>query len=172
MHVPSRHVSHEDADLAVVDLAEPAAPLPRHADRLGPLLGERRGVEDEHGVGLAEVLADLTCQGGEQRLVVPGHLPDELLQALAFLVVKVGDRLAGLAFELGEEPGHVLGGMPPLLRPGERLRERLGERFEPLQKALHQLRRDLGLGQHLFQANLVTPFHGRLPSGRLRHGKV
>ena len=163
-----RHVSHEDADLAIVDLAVAAAPLPRHADTLGPLLGERRGVENEHGIGFAQVLADLTRQAGEQRRMVPRRLADELLQALAFLVVKVGDRLAGLAFEFGRKTRHVLGGMPPSSRPGERLRER----FEPLQKAPHQLSRDLSLGRHLFQANLVAPFHGRLHSGRLRHGRA
>ena len=163
-------VSHEDADLAVVDLAEPAAPLAGHADRLGPLLGERRGVEDDHGVGLAEVLADLAGQGGEQRLVVPGDRPDEVLQALPLVVMEVGDRLAGLARELGEEAGHVLGGMTPLLGLVERSGERLDEGFEPTEKALHQLGRDLGLGQHLFEPKLISPFHDRTLPGRLRHG--
>ena len=57
-----RDVAHVDADLAVLDLAEPAAPLPRHADRLGPLLGEGRGVEDDHAVGLAQLVADLAAR--------------------------------------------------------------------------------------------------------------
>src|SRR5512135_3337553 len=34
----SRDVRHVNADLTVLDLAEPAAPLPRHAHTLGPLL--------------------------------------------------------------------------------------------------------------------------------------
>ena len=50
-----RDVCHVDADLAVLDLAEPAAPLPRHADRLGPLLGEGRGIEHDHAVRLAQL---------------------------------------------------------------------------------------------------------------------
>ena len=158
-------VGHVDADLAVLDLAEPAAPLPRHADRLGPLLGERRGVEDDHAVGLAEVLADLTGQSVEQRLWSQGTYPTNFCRPLAFLVVEVGDRLAGLALELGEQAGHVLGGMPPLLGLGRATRERLDERLEPIEQALHQLGRDLGLGQHLFQSKLVSPFHDRLPSG-------
>src|SRR4051794_15873186 len=49
-----RHVSHEDADLAVVNLAVSAAPLAGHADTLDPLLEEGRGIEDDHAVGLAE----------------------------------------------------------------------------------------------------------------------
>src|SRR4051794_30371911 len=112
----SRDICHVDADLAVVNFAKPAAPLPRDAHRLGPSLGECRRIENDHGIGRAQVFADLTGQSLEQRLVVPRHMPDELLQALAFLVMKVGDRLAGLAFELGEETGHVLGGVPSLFR--------------------------------------------------------
>jgi hypothetical protein len=75
------------------------------------------------------------------------------------MVEKVGDRLAGLARELGEEAGHVLGGVTPLFRLVERSRERLDERLEPFEKAPHQLGRDLGLGRHLFQSKLIAPFH-------------
>jgi len=156
-------VSHEDADLAVVDLAEPDEPLPLDADRLGPPLGERREIEDDHGVGLAGVLADLAGQGGQQRRAVPGHLAGELLQALAFPVMKVGDRLAGLAFELGQGDGPVLGGVPPLPAPGERLRMGLDERVGPLEGAPHQLGGNLRPGRHLFQSKLLTPFRDRPP---------
>lgn len=83
---------------------------------------------------------------------------------LAFLVMKVGDRLAGLAFELGEKTGHVLGGVPLLFRLGERLRERSGEGVEPLQETLHQLGRNLRLSQHLFQPKFIAAFHDRIPS--------
>ena len=57
-----RDVSHVDAHLAVLDLAEPAAPLLGDAHRLGPFLGKRRGVEHDHAVGFAQLLADLGCQ--------------------------------------------------------------------------------------------------------------
>ena len=36
--------------------------------------------------------------------MVPGNLPDELLDALPFLVVQVGDPFAGLVLELREKP--------------------------------------------------------------------
>src|SRR5271165_7337353 len=54
-----RDISHEDADLAVVNFAKPAAPLLRDAHRLGPFLGKCRRVENDHRIGLAEVFADL-----------------------------------------------------------------------------------------------------------------
>ena len=43
-------VAHEDADLAVVDFAHAAAPLPLHADRFRSLLGERRRIENDHTI--------------------------------------------------------------------------------------------------------------------------
>ena len=95
-------VAQEDADLAVLDLAEPAAPLPLHADRGGSLLGEGRGVEHEHGVAAADGVGDLTGQLVDEGVVVPGHLADEALDGLAVEVVAVGDRLGVLAIEVGE----------------------------------------------------------------------
>ena len=56
----SRYVCHVDPNLAVLDLAEAAAPLPRHAHRLSPLRGEGRGIEHDHPVGFAQVVADLS----------------------------------------------------------------------------------------------------------------
>jgi len=38
---------------------------------------------------------------------------------------------------------------------------RLDEGLEPIEEAVHEFGRDLGLGQHLFQPKLVTPFHDR-----------
>jgi hypothetical protein len=125
------------------------------------VLGERRGVEDDHAVGLAEILADLAGQGGEQGLVVPGHRADEVLQALSLLVMEVGDRLGGLATELGEQAGDGLGDVTTLLGLVERLGEGLDEGFEPFEKPLDQLGRDLGLSEHLFELKLVTLFHDR-----------
>ena len=89
-------------------LCQAGRTVPRNTHRLGPFLGECRRIENDHSIGLAQVFADLTGQSLEQRLVIPRHMPDELLQALAFLVMEVGDRLAGLAFELGKKTGHVL----------------------------------------------------------------
>ena len=95
----SRDVRHVNADLAVLDLAVPTAPLPRHAHTLGPLLGKRRGVEHEHTIRLAKIVADLTGQGQKQRRMLPSPKPDEFLKALTILVVEVGDSFTGLVIE-------------------------------------------------------------------------
>src|ERR1700675_3965399 len=76
-------VGQVDADLAVVDLAQPAAPLPLHADRSGALLGEGGGVEDQDALWAAQLLADLAGQLGDHGEVVPRRLADELLQGFA-----------------------------------------------------------------------------------------
>jgi len=73
--------------LAVVDLAQPARPLPRHADRLIALLGEARLVEDQAAVGLAAekrigVQADLR----HDQLVLPRRVADEMLKLLGAAV--------------------------------------------------------------------------------------
>jgi hypothetical protein len=40
-------VDQEDADLTVIDLAEPAAPLAAHAAGVGAFLGEGAAIDDE-----------------------------------------------------------------------------------------------------------------------------
>jgi hypothetical protein len=102
-----RGVAHEDPDLAVVALAEPPEPVALHPDRGGPLLGESRGVEDDHPVGGAQRAAHLARQLAQQGLMLPGGGADEMLEAVTVLVVTVGDRLGVLALEVGDEPGEV-----------------------------------------------------------------
>ena len=67
--------AEDDADLAVLDLAEPAAPRPLHPDRSIALLGEGRGIDDEPGVGAADRAGDLMVQFVAGRLVVPATSP-------------------------------------------------------------------------------------------------
>src|SRR3954452_18526661 len=128
--LPSR-VGNVDAALAVLDLAEPAAPLPRHSHRLGPLLGERRGVEDDHAVRLPQVLADLTGERGKEGRMVPRDLPDELLDGLSLLIVQVSDPLASLMLKLGEKAGHVLDRVSVLLGLAQGRCERVNEGLQP-----------------------------------------
>ena len=99
---PSGDVTQVNADLTVVDLAQPAAPLSLHADGLLALLGEGRGVENQHAVVLAQFGSDLAYQFGQQGPVVPFRLADELLQALAFAVMQVGDGFDILAVQVRE----------------------------------------------------------------------
>src|SRR5262245_30907424 len=46
----ARDVAEVDANLAVIDLAEPAAPLASNTDRLSTLLGESGRIEDKHSI--------------------------------------------------------------------------------------------------------------------------
>ena len=47
--------------------------------------------------------------------MVPRNLPNELLDALPFLIVQVSDRFAGFMLELGEKSRHVLNRVAVLL---------------------------------------------------------
>ena len=108
-------VGQEDADLAVVDLAQPAAPLAGDAAGLGPLLGEGAGVDDHDAVGLGQLLADVAPQLGHHGLVVPLAGADEELDRLAGQAGLDGDRLAGLALQAAEQAADDQGGVHLLL---------------------------------------------------------
>ena len=62
-------------------------------------------------------------------------MSDELLDALALLIVEVGDPFAGLALQFGNQTHDVLGGVADLLRPQEVLDEGLDELIEPGRQA-------------------------------------
>src|SRR5205807_769272 len=76
-------VGEEDADLAVVLLAEPAAPLPGDPARLAARLGEAAGVEDQDRPRVGEDLADVAAEFGHDGVVVPAACADEVLDGLA-----------------------------------------------------------------------------------------
>ena len=161
-----RGIGHIDADLAVVDLAEPTEPLPLYADRGVPLLGEAGGVEDDHPVGGAQLAADLLGQLLDQGPVVPGGGADEVLQAVPVLVVAVGDRLGVLVAQVGDQPGQVGPGVVLLLAAHQALGEGPGELGEALEAAPEDLWGDLAFVEQLLLAEPVTPVH-RPPPGRL-----
>src|SRR5947209_7134980 len=64
-------VGEEDAELAVILLAQPTAPLPGHPTRLPPRLGEATGVEDQDRLRVGQDLTDMAAQFGHDGLVVP-----------------------------------------------------------------------------------------------------
>src|SRR5205814_8214353 len=96
-------VGEEDAELAVVLLAEPAAPLSRHPARLTPRLGEAAGVEDQDRLRVGQDLADMAAQFGHDGLVVPPAGTDEVLDRLAVNAGLDRDRLAGLPLPSAEQ---------------------------------------------------------------------
>src|SRR4051794_27316107 len=97
-----RCVGQEDAELAVVLLAEPAAPLPGHPARLAPRLGEAARVEDQDRLRVGQDLTGMAAEFGHDGLVVPPAGADEVLDRLAVDAGLDGDRLAGLARQSAE----------------------------------------------------------------------
>ena len=153
-------VTEVDADLAVVDLAQAATPLPLHAHRRGPLLGKGGGVEDQHRVGLRQFGPHLPSQLGQQGTVVPVGLADELLQALALAVMQVGARLGILAGQVGEQALDIVAGIGTLLRRVQGLDKRLQEGFQAGQDSPQQAGWDLGIVQQFLQAEAIASLHG------------
>src|ERR671911_497390 len=96
-------VGEEDAELAVVLLAQPAAPPPGHPARLAARLGEAAGVEDQDRLRVGEDLPDVAAEFGHDGLVVPAACADEELDGLAVDSGLDGDRLAGLPLQAAEQ---------------------------------------------------------------------
>src|SRR5262249_6246908 len=108
-------VGQEDAHLTVLDLAQAAAPLAGDAARRGPLLGETRAIDDENGVGVADLLLDVAPQLGQDVVVTPAAGADEQLEGPAVEGGGGGDGVGGLALEGGELAAEEdQGGRPPL----------------------------------------------------------
>jgi hypothetical protein len=89
-------------------------------------------------------------------------MPDELLDALALLIMEVCDPLAGLVLEVRQQSGRVLEGVASLGGLVECLRERLDEGLQPRQHPLEHLGGDFRILQHFLQPRFVSPFHALL----------
>ena len=128
-----------------------------------PFLGKAEGSKTSTPSGSPSSGPDLAGQFGQQRPVVPVGLADELLQALAFPVVQVGDGLDVLAAQVGQQPLDVVPGVGPLLGRAEQRGEGLEEAFQPRQQAAQQAGRDLGIVEQFVQADAKTSLHGASP---------
>jgi len=93
-------VGQEDADLAVFDLAQPPAPLPGDAAGVGAGRGSTAGVEDQHGLGVGQLLGDGAAQVGQDGLVFPAPGADEVWHGLAGTTGLGGDGLGRLALQV------------------------------------------------------------------------
>src|SRR5450759_2366838 len=115
--------------------------------------------------GVPRVQAHLAGPFAQPRPMVPGGRADEVLEAVPFLVVAVGDGLGGLVLQVGDEPGQVGPGVVTLLPAGQALGERPGELGAAFEAALKDLRRDLALGEQRLLAEPITPVHRSPPCG-------
>ena len=159
-------VGEEDAELAVVLLAQPAAPLPGHPARLAPRLGEAAGVEDQDRLRVGQHLADVAAEFGHDGLVVPPAGADEVLDRLAVDAGLDGDRLAGLALQPAEQAADDERGVGPLLGAVEARQVALQEGRDPVLAAADLLGGHDGVGQEGLGVGVFQERHGG-PSRRI-----
>jgi hypothetical protein len=113
--------------------------------------------------------AELTGQFAGQGLVVPVELTDELLQALALLVVQVGDTLDILALQVGEQSLDVVAGVGTLLRREQGAGEGFEETLQTRQQVVQQTGTNLRVIEQLVQPGLIATFHDHHSPGRSSH---
>jgi hypothetical protein len=81
----------EHRHLAIVDLAQPSAPLPGHANRAIALLDEAALVDEQRAVRLAAQQAvGITADLRDDRFVPPRRIADEVLELLLAAVLNHG----------------------------------------------------------------------------------
>ena len=106
-HALDQRHTHEDTDLAVVDLPPVAAPWPFDAHRVRTAFGETAGIKRDDAIRLAQAIGHLTHQHLDQRLVVPGRGANEGLHDLALDIDERRDVLSILARQVGQQPLEV-----------------------------------------------------------------
>ncbi len=157
-------IAQKYARLAGVGLAGGAAPLRSHARRVVAALGHVAAIQNQHPVRLAQRRRDQALVLGEDRVVVPGALADELLQRphLAHGVrprtqQPQGHRLDVLAPHVGQQqPAQIHLGPRPLLASGKQGSEvgMVGGQFLP----------------HVRQVLRAQGHDGRYARGQIRDG--
>jgi hypothetical protein len=105
--VGARDVPHEDADLAVVNLAPVATPLALHPDRMRAPLEEAARIKGDDAIGFPQLLDSLPHQHAHQRAMIPGGGADERLQDQALNIDQRRDVLGMLAGQVGPQPLEV-----------------------------------------------------------------
>ena len=172
---PAAGVAEEDAHLAVVDLAEPAAPLPLHAAGGGAALGEAAAVQDQHAVGVADLDGDVAPQLVQDRFVVPLAGADEVLHRLAMPPGLAGDGLGGLALQVAELAGEDDGDEVAVFPAEEAGQVALQEPVQALGPPGQGRGRDVGLAQQFLGLGVLEQGHpcpsvfGLFRAGRTRH---
>ena len=114
------HIGQEDPHLAVAHLAQRAAVLPAHPGRVLPLLGKARLVDDDHPLGIPQVLRHVGVQPVPRLVRRPDRAPQQVLEAVGRGVAgRLGQLPAVLAPGVAQEAVQVGAGPLPGLRPPE-----------------------------------------------------
>src|SRR6266700_7144218 len=87
-------VSHEDTHLAVVDLSPVPAPLALDPDRVRAPLRKAAGIEGDDAIGFTRLSVHFGDQHRDQRPMIPGRRPNEVLDELSLHIDQGGDCLS------------------------------------------------------------------------------
>jgi len=113
-------IAEEDANLAVGHLAEGAAVLSRHPNRVGALLGKAGLIDDENALGTAQFPDDVAAQVVAHRIGIPGIAVQHPLDAPRVDVPNILCQLPPvLPLDVGEEALEIVYGVPVCLGPQE-----------------------------------------------------
>src|SRR5260370_20100172 len=168
---PRRDIGEKDTDLAIIDFAETATPLAGDATGLLALLGEGRGVEHEHAVGVAQFGGDVAAQFGQDGVIGPAAGANEMLQGASFQPDIDGDGLGGLALQTGELALEEDLGMLALPVAIEERGGQCDKAGEVLGTAADGAGLDFGLGQQLLGLGVLKDSGHKDPPPESAEGK-
>ena len=121
-----------DGDLGVLDPAGGAGVLALHPHRLAALLEIAGLVDDQHRLGIAEVLDQVGAHVIADPVVVPHRPAQQVLHPIRAGVAGVlGDRPAVLAWQIRQQPEHERPGPPAWLHPAEPARDPAQQLLQP-----------------------------------------
>jgi hypothetical protein len=113
-------VEEVDGDLGILDAARGAGVLALHPHRLDALLEIPGLVDDQHRLGVAQVLDQVVAEVIADPVVVPHGSGEQVLHPIrAGIAGVLGDRPVVLAGQLGQQPQHERPGPSAWLHPPE-----------------------------------------------------
>jgi hypothetical protein len=113
-------VQEVDGDLGVLDAAGGAGVLALHPNRLQALLEVAGLVDDQHRLGIAQVLDHISAHVVADPVVVPYRPTEQVLHPIGAGVPGVlSDRPAVLSWQIGQQPEHERPGPLAWLHPAE-----------------------------------------------------
>jgi hypothetical protein len=157
-------VSEEDADLAVIDFAEATTPLTGHAARLGAFLGEAGGVEDEGGLGVADLFANVAAEFGGDGRIVPLGGADEELEGTAGEAGVDGNGLSGFTLEGGEFAAKEDEGVVAVFTARKEREVALGKGVEVRGAGANVVRGEFGILEQALRFGVIEKIHGSSPA--------
>ena len=113
-------VGQEHTNLAVLTAPSGAAILARHAGGLGTFLDKTRFVDNQHGVGITQIVHDIGPEIITHRIGIPACSVQQALHALRSVFLQLFRQLPPtLALDRTEEAHQIVTGARPHLRPAK-----------------------------------------------------